>query len=400
MSRRRAQRKGYLYEKSGAWILRWREDGRDITGRPTRDQRSRKIAESEGPGKISRRQAERLAWDEVLSKLDTVSMTPGSLVTFGDFVRQRFEPDHLWGLKKSGQEHYKGMLSNHILPYFGSMKMRDISTMVIQDFFREKRAGYKTIIRKGKERREVNHEYSTQTFVHFRNVISAVFRHAKNCRMITGDLPTEGVSLPKLEHAERVALSAEDARRVITALPGQYSILGALLFTTGLRIGEAAGLRWKRIDFAAGTLTVQEQFSKGRWVPTPKSKKGVRTIPVPLRVLDQLAVLRGRESNADAEDPVFITTHGNPIGSHTTAAKILKPVGKRLGLPWICWHSFRHSSATFADQHGMSVASRQKFMGHNSSEMAMRYTHPEMEGARMAVEGIAAAIMPEKGTVQ
>jgi hypothetical protein len=62
-------------------------------------------------------------------------------------------------------------------------------------------------------------------------------------------------------------------------------------------------------------------------------------------------------------------------------------------MPWVCWHSFRHSNATLADQQGASVAIRRKIiMGHNSDALAMRYTHPDVEGARTVVEGIAAAL--------
>jgi integrase len=253
MGRRRGQRTGYLYEKSGSWILRWREDGRDLMGRPTRDQRSMAIAPSKGPGKIGRREAERLAWDLVLSKLDTVSTAPGSLILFADFVRQRFEPDHLWTLKFSGQEHYKYILTNHVLPFLGKHRLRDISTMVLQDLFRTKRD-----------------KYSTQTLAHIKNVISAVFRHARACNVFSGQLPTDGLKLPSIHNAERPTFTIEQAIRLIAALPGQYAVLAALLFCVGLRIGEAAGLKWRRIDFVRGLIEIHETFTKGRWA-TPKT---------------------------------------------------------------------------------------------------------------------------------
>lgn len=380
MARRRGQRQGHLYEKSGSWIIRWREDSRDLMGRPCRDQRSMVIAKSEGQGKIGRRAAERLAWDLVLSKLDTISLVPGALITFGDFVKSRFEPDHIWGLKPSGQEHYRYMLSSHVLPFLGGYRLRDITPVVVHNFFRTKRQ-----------------QYAGQTLVHMRNVISAVLRHAKTLQMFTGDLPTDGLKLPEINAKERASLTAEQATRIIAAMPGQYGVLAALLLTTGLRIGEAAGLRWKRIDFAEGLLTVAENYTGRHWV-TPKTKKGVRTIPVPSRVLTAVATLRGE---AGPDDPVFITTHGNPIDARTTAAKFLKPAAKACGMPWVSWHSFRHSNATFADQQGLSSAERQKGLGHGSAEMTMRYTHTELERVRAGVEAIAAAVLPvEKGRVQ
>jgi integrase len=372
MGRRRGQREGYLYIKSGSWILRWREDSRDITGRATRDQRSMVIAKAEGPAKIGRRAAERLAWDLVLSRLDTISQNPAALITFKDFVTQRFEPDHMWGLKPTGQEHYKYMLSSHVLPFLGGYRLRDITPIVIQNFFRTKRDGY-----------------AGQTLKHMKNVISAVLRHAKRLQMFSGDLPTDAVMLPPVNAKERTALTASQAAQLVARMPGQYGVLATLLLTTGLRIGEAAGLRWRRIDFAAGTLKVAENYTHGKWT-TPKTEKSVRTVPVPAAVLTAIAGLRG---DAGPDDPVFMTTHGNPVDARTTAAKFLKPAAKACGVPWVSWHSFRHTNATLAEASGMSSAGRQKLLGHASEAMALHYTHPEMETARAAVEGIAAALM-------
>jgi integrase len=224
-----------------------------------------------------------------------------------------------------------------------------------------------------------------------RNVISAIFRHAKRMQMFTGELPTDSVSLPKIAAKERAALSAEQATKLIAALPGQYAVLGALLFTTGLRIGEAAGLRWKRVDFANGTITVAENFTKRQWT-TPKTEKSVRVVPVPRAVLDAMARLR---EDREPEATVFVTTHGNPVDQNTTCAKILKPAAKVAGVPWASWHSLRHSNATFADQQGLTIAERAKGLGHASEAMTLRYTHPELERLRAGVEGIAARILPE-----
>jgi len=349
------------------------------------------IARSKGPGAIGKRAAERLAWDMVLSKLDAVSLVPAAMITVADFVRQRFNPDHVWQLKPSGQAHYRDMLTNHVLPKLGGYRLRDVTPVVVQDFLTRKRAeGYVTVVRNDKERKEVRRDFAGQTLAHMRNVVSAIFNRAKNLGMFTGENPAVGTSLPKIAAKERQALTAEEATRLIAALPGQYSTLGALLFTTGLRIGEAAGLKWKRIDFAKGALTVAENYTKRHWT-TPKSAKSVRTVPVPRAVLDALAALRG---DRGLDDTVFVTSHGNPIDQNTTCAKILKPAAKRAGVPWATWHSFRHSNATFADAQGMTMAERQKALGHSEARMTLHYTHPEMERVRAGVEAIAALVLP------
>lgn len=100
MGRRRGQRKGHLTERSGSWLLRWREDSRDITGRPIRQQVSMIIGKTTGPDKMSRRQAEREAWDRVLSKLAMLK-------------RQGRQIEFTGGLEAAALEDYQvGLLSD------------------------------------------------------------------------------------------------------------------------------------------------------------------------------------------------------------------------------------------------------------------------------------------------
>jgi integrase len=48
----------------------------------------------------------------------------------------------------------------------------------------------------------------------------------------------------------------------------------------------------------------------------------------------------------------------------------------------------RYTNSTLADQAGLSVAERQRILGHSSSAMTMRYTHAELETMRERMEKI------------
>jgi hypothetical protein len=80
MAKRRGQRKGWLSRQGASWMLAWREDVRSAAGEVARHRFYRLIAPASGPGALTKKQAERIAWDEVLSKLDQVSLYPGSLL--------------------------------------------------------------------------------------------------------------------------------------------------------------------------------------------------------------------------------------------------------------------------------------------------------------------------------
>src|SRR5207248_2370296 len=97
-----------------------------------------------------------------LSKLDSGVCTPNSVVTLGKFVEQKFLPDHVALLKKSGRIHYQSMLK-HVLPVLSDKRLRDITGAEIQNLIVSMLA----------------REYTVQTAKHVRTVVSAIFTHAK-----------------------------------------------------------------------------------------------------------------------------------------------------------------------------------------------------------------------------
>jgi hypothetical protein len=110
MARRRGQKNGHLYKKGPSWILRWREDVRTASGDLQRGRFSRTIGPATGPDKLTRKEAERQAWSEVLEKLDNVTIHPQSLATVKEFVSAKFEPEWIWALKPAGKKHYMSEL--------------------------------------------------------------------------------------------------------------------------------------------------------------------------------------------------------------------------------------------------------------------------------------------------
>lgn len=88
------------------------------------------------------------------------------------------------------------------------------------------------------------------------------------------------------------------------------------------------------------------------------------------------------------DQPVFAGNTGMPMDGHNVLVRSFRAAAKRIGAPWATWHTLRHTSATLADKCGLSVAEKQKLLGHRDAEMTTRYTHPEIERVREALEKI------------
>ena len=53
-----------------------------------------------------------------------------------------------------------------------------------------------------------------------------------------------------------------------------------------------------------------------------------------------------------SQDPVFAARTGRPLDEHNIARRYLKPVGAKLGMPWLSWHCFRRTRTTLSHQSG------------------------------------------------
>jgi integrase len=401
VERRRNQRTGYVYRRGDSWFGQFRVDTteRSENGRFKRKKLTKFIAPAAGPGAVTYKRAVVLFYDAELRDLHRSG--PLSMKTLREFVKERFEPDVVCSCKPAGKRHYGGMLRNHVLPAVGELRMRDFRPQHVYELIKAK------LDWRGKD----GERLSVQTVTHVRNTLSAIFRHAKRMQAYSGDIPTEGVRLPPLVHAEKRPLTWVQVQAVAAVIgypdpaeerkKGSAPVdpvkcaadnlqLGALvrvLALTGLRIGEAMGLRWKHVDFEKGVVRVRENFTRGQY-GTLKTARSRRDVPLHSLAIAELTKLQ-HSSICNLELPVFAgRTSGKPLDQHNIAARFLKPAGKRAGCPWVSWHVLRHTAATLAHGVGLSIEQRQKVLGHAGAEMTIRYTHPELEAVRKQLEQI------------
>jgi len=240
LARRRLQQKGDLFDQGGMWKLRWHEDKLGPDGDLSRGwSRAVHIGPSMGPGRLTETEARHLGWENFLSKLDAGVCAPHSAITLGNFVDQRFLPEHVALLKRSGRSHYESMLK-HVLPALTTFRLRDTTASDIQKLVSSMLAS----------------NYSVQTAKHVRTVVSAIFTHAKRLGCHTGDNPAKLVRLPEMVRREAHALSFDQAVAALAALksPAQEMVLFAIL--TSMNIAEICGLQWKRINLTEQFTTV------------------------------------------------------------------------------------------------------------------------------------------------
>jgi integrase/recombinase XerD len=162
-------------------------------------------------------------------------------------------------------------------------------------------------------------------------------------------------------------------------------LLFALLWDSGVRVGEALGLRHEDIAAAERQLTVVPRLNDNR----ARAKSGGRIVPIGAPIVRLYGdYLHGEYGQVDS-DYVFINLWAEPVGQPWTYAAVydlVKRLRTRTGVQFDP-HWARHAYATRALRDGVPVEVVSALLGHFSvTTTTSIYGHLTVEDARVALE--------------
>ncbi|HXH23288.1 MAG TPA: site-specific integrase [Dehalococcoidia bacterium] len=205
---------------------------------------------------------------------------------------------------------------------------------------------------------------------------------------LVGRNACDAVTPPRPERSEMKTLSEEQVRRLFEAsADDRLHALWVLLATTGLRLGEAIGLRWQDIDFALQTLTVrralQRQRGAGLVFVEPKTRRSRRTIALPNGTIAAIQAHRKRQLEERLQvgaawrdqDLVFCRWDGGPLEPSGLAQRFDRLL-RQAGLPDIRVHDLRHTAASLHLMKGTHPKLVQEMLGHSTITLTLdTYSH-------------------------
>jgi hypothetical protein len=173
----------------------------------------------------------------------------------------------------------------------------------------------------------------------------------------------------------RRALSADEVRRLLAAVPERYRLAYQILMATGLRRTELLKLRWGDLRLNAPHPFIQLRAS------TTKSK---RADILPLRA-DLVDLLEQAKGDADDSEPVVNGLPRIPIHKqYLEAAGIpyLDDLGRRADI-----HALRHTFGTMLASAGVNIREAMELMRHTDMRLTTKvYTDPRAFNLAGAVE--------------
>jgi len=139
-----------------------------------------------------------------------------------------------------------------------------------------------------------------------------------------------------------------------------------LLYSSGLRVAELCGTRWRDLDVVDGTLRV-----------TGKGNK-TRIVPVGTKALDALRALREQDACGDA-DPLVRGRRGAPLTPNGVRARLRKRAQEQGVWKRVYPHLLRHSCASHLLESSGDLRAVQELLGHADIGTTQIYTHLDFQ---------------------
>lgn len=232
---------------------------------------------------------------------------------------------------------------------------------------------------------------------------------ARKGRLVTSNVATD-VDLPRVRPAEVQPWSGDELGAFLDAVgTHRLSALFEVLAFTGLRRGEACGLRWRDVDLDNGVLTIRTQLVEVNGTVVegkPKTRSGQRTAEIGPDTAAALRAHRARQAVErlaigaayTATDRVFVREDGVDLfPSYVTKlfGKLIVSSAKDGGpiLRPVRLHDLRHGAASLMLASGVPLVVVSKRLGHSSVAItADVYSHLLPGVGRAAAEATEAAV--------
>jgi integrase len=282
------------------------------------------------------------------------------------------------GFSETTRPEYKRSIEAHAVPRWRTWKLADVEPKDVRDLFGAMR----------------KNEMSTSQIVKLRAALSAMFATAVDDDLLRSN-PVQGIRIPAASSEEpkddrAKALTRQELRLLLLAIPEDWRLFFELLAHTGLRISEAIGLTWEHLELGGDRprLLVREQVYRGKRRKL-KSGAGRRDIPLSSGMASRL-LARRRDKYKGPDMPVFASSTGTTLIRGKVAERVLNPAAIAVGLyevvdgadgkprkkPTISFHAFRHTCASLLFDEGRNVKQVQEWLGHADPGFTLRtYVH-------------------------
>lgn len=271
-------------------------------------------------------------------------------------------------------------IEKHIRPYFSNVKTRNITRVLLENWYNNLDKNDYTYTYKNKILTQLkaifNYLDDQYNFrVRFLNTFPPFSRKASETRneVVTYDLEQFNEFLSYTENILEETLFMT-------------------LFYSGIRIGELRGLTWKDVDFKNRVLNIDKQATskipgKGTVIITPKSESSNRKVFVPVNLVNKLQEWKTTRVRNKTFNESWNVFGDETFISENRIRRMVKRITDESGLPYIKLHEFRHSYSTLMYSLNIDPKIVQAQAGHSTVQITLdTYTHIGDKDKKNAVD--------------
>jgi len=282
---------------------------------------------------------------------------------------------------------YESVARRYIKPYLGKIRLEKLSIGDVQNMIDKMGSA----------------GCGARTVRKTRQVLSAALGKAMRQELLFRNVAMARLlDLPEYSPKEKQLWTIEETRKFLdTAKSHPWFFAYMLIFTYGMRCGEALGLRWSDIDFQNETFRIRQQIQvvNGKLtavaVKTKDSQRDLFLTPHVKAWLYEIAQANDIDLSKIRPDFNFSTellitksSAGTPVCPHNFG-RALDMLIKKAGLPRITPHVSRHMAATLNKDIGTPLKDTQGILGHADSAVTQKiYQHGTSENQKRALTTI------------
>lgn len=273
-------------------------------------------------------------------------------------------------------EKEKEVIRNHILPYFASITMTDITAQMIVEWKGQINSTDLSTTMKQ------NCYNQLRALLNFAQRIDAIHENPTfkvgNFRNANFQMPEDKIQYYTPEAFVQFASVARSS--ISNYFQWSVYVFFCIAYYTGMRKGEIHALKWSDIDSDHIHIrrSISQKVSGKKYVEAPpKNKSSFRVLQVPEPLKIVLQEQKGRQQErfpAWSED--YRVCGGDKCISDTAISNYNQRWAKAAGLRVLRIHDYRHSHASLLANEGINIQEIARRLGHSNVQITWeRYAH-------------------------
>lgn len=337
------------------------------------------------------------ALNEIVNRINKGNFVEPSKLRVKEYLVEQWLPAMKSVVRPSTHDSYTRVVQWHVVDSIGELRLQSLTAGHLN-------ALYARLAESG--RRDGQGGLSPKSVRYVHGIIRKALGDAATEGLVVQNVATKAKAprLKAVKSKELPTWTAEQLRSFLDHVKHDRLFAAwRLLASTGMRRGEALGLRWDNVDLEAGRVSVRDTLISVNYEVLQgdaKTQKGVRVIDLDDTTVASLKSHRRRQAEEklawgpayQALGLVFTREDGSPIHPDGFSQAFRKHVA-RASLPSIRLHDLRHTHATLALKAGVPVKVISERLGHADVAFTMNTYAHAIPGMQAEAAALVAALV-------